>query len=377
MNVRSFGARGDGKTDDTKAIQKAVNSVATRGGKLVFPPGVFLISSVVNVECKEHICLAGAGRGATCLVTRQPNASILSMSGYSYTLSDMRLQGSAAATSGSLLTTRCDIESIYRCAFESYYHGINATGNLGIIRDCTWRTPRSTDSSGIIVNHYAGGLVIDAAVLFPNPSSVPVPHSGILVQSCGALQISNSNIMYQNNDLLIAPAKGQAVASVNAINTFFDTATVGINIAPKGGAVVRCSFTQCWASSHAENGVSIGGSGDIDGIQFIGLQANFCKKSGLSISSPAKNIIVEGGQAVANKVSAISIGDSVAGIMISQFFAGAGFGVSEGNGYGIIVGKDCDNYQIAGCHLLGNKLGALQDNSASSAKRRIVKNNMV
>ncbi len=377
VDVRTFGARGDGKTDDTRAIQKAVASVAAHGGKLVFPAGVFVVSSVITVECNNHLWIAGAGKDVTYLVSKQPNASILSFSGYVYTLSDMSFQGSSAARSGSLLTTSCDIENITRCTFRAYHNGINALGNLGLIRDCSWRLPLSTDSNGIIVNHYAGGLAVDGAVMFPNPPTVPVPHSGIQVQSCGALQISNSNLMYQNNDLLISPPKGQVVASVNAINTFFDTATTGINISPQGGAVVRCSFTQCWASSHSKSGVSIGGSGYIDGIQFIGLQANFCKENGLSINSPATNIMVEGGEGVSNKMAAIYVGDGVKGVMVNHFFGGAGFGVPDGNNYGIYIGKDCDNYQIANCHLLGNKSGAIRDDSISSAAKRIVVNNMI
>ena len=33
VNVREFGARGDGKADDTKAVQRAVDAAAERGGR--------------------------------------------------------------------------------------------------------------------------------------------------------------------------------------------------------------------------------------------------------------------------------------------------------------------------------------------------------
>jgi Pectate lyase superfamily protein len=38
FNVRSFGARGDGATDDTRAIQRAIDA-AVSGGIIFFPPG--------------------------------------------------------------------------------------------------------------------------------------------------------------------------------------------------------------------------------------------------------------------------------------------------------------------------------------------------
>ena len=44
VSVKDFGAIGDGATDDTAAIQAALNSLP-RGGRLVFPPGRYYITS--------------------------------------------------------------------------------------------------------------------------------------------------------------------------------------------------------------------------------------------------------------------------------------------------------------------------------------------
>ncbi|HYW95938.1 MAG TPA: glycosyl hydrolase family 28 protein, partial [Bacteroidales bacterium] len=45
-NITDFGALGDGITDNTGAIQKAVNQCSQTGGKIVFPEGVFLSGTV-------------------------------------------------------------------------------------------------------------------------------------------------------------------------------------------------------------------------------------------------------------------------------------------------------------------------------------------
>lgn len=54
FSVQSFGAKGDGKTLDTPAIQSAINAAyANRGGKVVVPSGVYLIGTLIlkdNVE---------------------------------------------------------------------------------------------------------------------------------------------------------------------------------------------------------------------------------------------------------------------------------------------------------------------------------------
>lgn len=48
-NVRDFGARGDGKTDDTKAFQSALDTVAKSGSVVVVvPPGTYPISATLN-----------------------------------------------------------------------------------------------------------------------------------------------------------------------------------------------------------------------------------------------------------------------------------------------------------------------------------------
>lgn len=43
INVKDYGARGDGVTDDTVAIKNAVLSLKETGGTVIFPPGVYVV----------------------------------------------------------------------------------------------------------------------------------------------------------------------------------------------------------------------------------------------------------------------------------------------------------------------------------------------
>ena len=45
-DVRSFGAKGDGATKDTAAVQRALDACAKTGGKVVVPSGTYLIGSI-------------------------------------------------------------------------------------------------------------------------------------------------------------------------------------------------------------------------------------------------------------------------------------------------------------------------------------------
>jgi hypothetical protein len=59
VDVREFGAIGDGITDDTQAIQKAIDTVSSQGGGvIVFSPGKYLVSSV---KLKDNITYSGYG----------------------------------------------------------------------------------------------------------------------------------------------------------------------------------------------------------------------------------------------------------------------------------------------------------------------------
>ena len=69
LNIRDFGAVGDGKTLDTDAINKTIASSAeTGGGIVVFPPGTYL-SGTVHLQSHVSIVLEAGARllGATDL----------------------------------------------------------------------------------------------------------------------------------------------------------------------------------------------------------------------------------------------------------------------------------------------------------------------
>jgi hypothetical protein len=63
FNVRSFGAVGDGKTNDRAALQRAIDSCARTGGTVLFPPGKYLTGSL---ELADDVDLY-LQRGATIL----------------------------------------------------------------------------------------------------------------------------------------------------------------------------------------------------------------------------------------------------------------------------------------------------------------------
>ncbi len=59
VSAKDFGARGDGITDDTKAVQRTINAVAARGGgRVLFPAGKYRLMGVQQDSCVQ---LQGSG----------------------------------------------------------------------------------------------------------------------------------------------------------------------------------------------------------------------------------------------------------------------------------------------------------------------------
>jgi hypothetical protein len=99
INVRTFGAKGDGTTDDTSAIMAAVAEL-TNGGTLYFPPGVYMAQSIVMID-KLYTTLVA--NGAIIKQIGGTNAILLALEGCQYTtLRGIFLDGNKAAHTESI-----------------------------------------------------------------------------------------------------------------------------------------------------------------------------------------------------------------------------------------------------------------------------------
>jgi hypothetical protein len=66
VNVRDFGAKGDGATDDARAVAATIASFKGKAGVVYFPAGVYLLKSTVNVHA--GVVLRGDGSEQTTLM---------------------------------------------------------------------------------------------------------------------------------------------------------------------------------------------------------------------------------------------------------------------------------------------------------------------
>ncbi len=75
LNVRTFGAVGDCKHDDTEALQSAVNQITSR--TLFFPMGCYLISQPIRVPYATGFRIVGEGQVGTRIQQQTDNTPII------------------------------------------------------------------------------------------------------------------------------------------------------------------------------------------------------------------------------------------------------------------------------------------------------------
>jgi hypothetical protein len=98
INVRddAYGAVGDNVTNDTTAIQGAIDAAQTAGGGYVYlPPGTYRITSTLDFG-PTQIGLIGAGPGVTIIQMATNNIPIIEITGYSANnlrIENLTLQG--------------------------------------------------------------------------------------------------------------------------------------------------------------------------------------------------------------------------------------------------------------------------------------------
>jgi len=122
VSVKDFGAVGDGVTDDTAALQAAINYSSSMGYKLCVPPNTYLTKALVM---KSNLSLVGEGYlSCFSLYENQymlANSVVAAASNVS--ISNMRFIGNKATyttSSGGIYFARGNNYSVKNCVFENF-----------------------------------------------------------------------------------------------------------------------------------------------------------------------------------------------------------------------------------------------------------------
>ncbi|PWT95922.1 MAG: hypothetical protein C5B53_10585 [Candidatus Melainabacteria bacterium] len=130
LNVRDFGAVGDGVTDDTNAIQNTFNAAQAAGKGVLFPAGIYLHTSTITAN---SIPLFGVGAAST-LLANNPSSTALILTGVSPSIQNM-VVSSVPASTGIIDITPTDSTLLVDAAQGFVVQNITivqGTGRIGI-----------------------------------------------------------------------------------------------------------------------------------------------------------------------------------------------------------------------------------------------------
>lgn len=163
INVKEhFGAKGDGVTDDTAAIQAAINSADGGAYCTVYiPSGLYKISSTINISTAVHI--VGAGSNATFIQLNGSNFYAFTVAGTEHwSLKDMTIwtpAGTAVNGTGLKLSAGGNTSNfqVERVRFWLLLRGVETTDYVthGEFNHCEWAYCTNESfyiNSGSVVN---------------------------------------------------------------------------------------------------------------------------------------------------------------------------------------------------------------------------------
>lgn len=349
VNVMDYGAKGDGATNDSTAIQNAINAagamgVSGRGVDVFFPAGVYALGTATPITVPfNNVMLIGEGWQSTILYyTAGTTGNVLEI-GNGTTKSGCGIQNmsvwkSAAATAGDNIKINAMNDCLIRdVVVNNYFRGIAidsaAAPSLKVwIDHVEINNGTATTGVGIQVTNGAGGdTYITDCVMSNNPASRPA--AGIQITQTGHTSILRCNVTSFVKGLHVNPAA--AATDVNYLfidHSLFDscgTHGAHFNATLNAGARIRSVIcVNSWfAGSATAGGVGVqitGSTGIVDGVSFIACRFLNNQQHGVLIDSSAtiNNVSLTdctstgNGQQTINTYDGVSIGANTSNISI-------------------------------------------------------------
>ncbi len=262
VTPQDYGAKGDGVTDDTTAIQAAFDAVNTAGGGTVyFPKGIYIVSTTVNIYSNTNV-IAEKGQSIIKIIdTIDSYIAILrigtpTLAVNNITVNGLIIRGSETFGSASGGVSLIDIWSgtnisITHCLFQnSQYAALRLIDNTSNIRVFSCRF-EACDCGVISLGNVAVSDVTVRNCHFTAISSLN-SYTNMWSEQVGIYTSPNGGISYRwVVEDCIFEYKGTNVIAFNVINSPNDD-----SILIKDCVVRNCTFRYCSGGVlvlHSEN----------------------------------------------------------------------------------------------------------------------------
>ncbi|MGF7228757.1 MAG: beta strand repeat-containing protein [Candidatus Saccharibacteria bacterium] len=214
FNVKDYGAVGNGSTNDTTAIQNAINAAtAASGGVVYFPAATYLLGS--SLTPKSNVTLLGTGAGSIIITSYTGNAIYASTTTFSdFTVESLTFQGSVnqfpstptrgRTTSGVGIQTALYLDGSLDPGNSSGGTITNFNMRHCIIENCSALPIRIAGVSGVVrvtennfYNNQDVGFIYNQEVIFSNNHVLMSADNGVSI-SRGNNKITCTGNTFEN-----------------------------------------------------------------------------------------------------------------------------------------------------------------------------------
>jgi len=376
QNVKSYGANGDGRRDDTRAIQSTIDACAAAGGGVVwFPVGRYKTTNPLLAHAGS-IALVGTGYGSVLVphgsfdtVVFRPDRPGKYI--YGNRIVDLSFDESKKTGGRTLYAERVAEFAARRVTGTSGHNGLEFNaynsiiladlrltyyrggagsaylrltsesmpgdgGHVAWVRDCIFSTDQNRVSPGM------KGVDIDGFIHTVNLSKVGIGWSGAeALVARNSIAAGDTPKFITTNDLEIEFSQLECIR--------LDVAT-------------KCSFASSMLhGSLTRDNVYIGT--DCRNVDFTGGTSTGAWQSGIAVAGGDVSIssmrFEENCQQTNGPYPGILVGGTSNGVVVTGCRSGRSGGVKDSQRYGIQVDIGADNFCIVGNILTSNREGSL------------------
>lgn len=378
-NVRTFGCKGDGVTDDTANIILALSFVQGGGG-LYFPAGTYLMSSRINTSL-NNLKVSGDGPGATTLLSTTFNQGHFGFSGFNTHISGITFQSFVNQTGGGFVTLSGSGQYLYDCQFSGAMFGIVLSGSCTLTTISDVQMQGFTASAqGIFFNTTSAGPILCRNVTMIGSGT---QSAGFSFEQAGDVQLDACNVIGMGTQLSAQPGTGHSIVSLYARGCYFDNGPaysgqngILIDALTATSVVQRFQFINCWVASMTNSGIIVRntGAGTVRGINFHMVQV-YSNIGGVSLGAGVIGFSFTNSTIAGSSGDAISVAANTISFQIVSNFIGAydSFPNNVGKPVNIATGSS-DHYIVALNMILGNTGGNSVTDGGTGSNKQVTLN---
>lgn len=348
----TYGVVADGSTDDTDALQRAVNGTRVNG-VLVLPKGQMVVS---RLDINKAITLQGWGYGATSLCPSADQDCIRLNAGsttkvYNITLRDFAIAPQTNRTSGAALV----LGNVGEVSIQNVkiHAGSGGTPYVGILVE---------NASGSELDVRISGCASDGVKFAPNATAtasiidvVFMPSSRIEANEGYGVHVTNTSTTYSCEGLYFLGC------------VIYDNTLGGVQMAANASCTIKnVWFVDCINDSNGGHGLRVAGTAVIERVYVDGGWISNNSSAGIYYTATAQDCKVTGGAIKTNGHNGITV-DAADDISIVGVRFSNNSQLVTNTFYGVEIKTSATNVQLLSCWHYNEGAFAWQQNGISIA----------